>query len=106
MAVSEVIEYHQRSKHLINRYAPGPHGLDWANQPDPFRVFAAARVRSAQRRRPVRAFAWVVGLEIVRRRALGTALQSIEWQLASDRGVSAVGVDGWRVRWRIPLRQR
>jgi hypothetical protein len=42
MAVSEVIEYHQRSKHVINRYAPGTHGLDWANQPDPFRIFAGA----------------------------------------------------------------
>ena len=33
--------YHQRSKHSLRRYAPGPHGLDWANQPDPFRRFAA-----------------------------------------------------------------
>jgi len=42
MAASDVIEYHQRSKHHVNRYASGPHGLDWANQPDPFRVFGGA----------------------------------------------------------------
>ena len=36
-------DYHQRSKHRINRYAPGPGGLDWANQPDPFRAFLGAR---------------------------------------------------------------
>ena len=35
-------EYHQRSKHRVNHYAPGPTGLDWANQPDPFREFDGA----------------------------------------------------------------
>ncbi|MCY1253808.1 SagB-type dehydrogenase domain protein [compost metagenome] len=34
-----LLDYHERSKHRVNRYAPGPGGLDWANQPDPFRVF-------------------------------------------------------------------
>lgn len=37
-----VLDYHQRSKHRVNRYAPGPGGLDWANQPDPFREFDGA----------------------------------------------------------------
>ena len=37
-----LFEYHQRSKHRVNRYAPGPTGLDWANQPDPFREFRGA----------------------------------------------------------------
>ena len=37
-----VLAYHQRSKHHFQRYAAGPHGLDWANQPDPFRTFAGA----------------------------------------------------------------
>jgi SagB-type dehydrogenase family enzyme len=34
--------YHERSKHQLDRYAPGPGGLDWATQPDPFRRFAGA----------------------------------------------------------------
>lgn len=34
-----LLEYHERSKHRVNFYAPGPQGLDWAAQPDPFRVF-------------------------------------------------------------------
>ncbi len=34
--------YHQTSKHHPGRYAPGPGGLDWANQPDPFRTYAGA----------------------------------------------------------------
>ncbi len=39
----EVVElYHERSKHRLNRYAPGPGSLDWANQPNPFREFAGA----------------------------------------------------------------
>jgi SagB-type dehydrogenase family enzyme len=37
-----LLEYHERSKHRLRRYAPGPGGLDWANQPDPFRTFERA----------------------------------------------------------------
>src|SRR6516164_6477171 len=37
-----LFDYHQRSKHRVSRYAPGPTGLDWANQPDPFREFRSA----------------------------------------------------------------
>ena len=32
-------DYHERSKHRVNRYAPGPGQLDWANQPNPFRYY-------------------------------------------------------------------
>ncbi len=39
--LTEVVRaYHRASKHHLDRYAPGPGRLDWANQPDPFRVFA------------------------------------------------------------------
>lgn len=34
--------YHERSKHHPERYAPGPGGLDWDSQPDPFRRYAGA----------------------------------------------------------------
>ncbi len=37
-----ILEYHERSKHRLRRYAPGPGTLDWANQPDPFRVYPGA----------------------------------------------------------------
>ena len=37
-----VRDYHERSKHHPQRYAPGPGGLDWASQPDPFRRYAGA----------------------------------------------------------------
>jgi len=37
-----VLRYHERSKHHLNRFADGPGGLDWANQPDPFRRYAGA----------------------------------------------------------------
>lgn len=42
--LSAVRHYHQRTKHDPGRYAPGPGYLDWANQPDPFRRFAGARL--------------------------------------------------------------
>jgi SagB-type dehydrogenase family enzyme len=34
--------YHERSKHRPERYAPGPGGMDWDSQPDPFRRYADA----------------------------------------------------------------
>ncbi len=40
--MNPVLAYHERSKHQLDRYAPGPGRLDWATQPDPFRRFAAA----------------------------------------------------------------
>ena len=41
-ATGPVGGYHERSKHHLERYAPGPGGLDWATQPDPFRRFDGA----------------------------------------------------------------
>ena len=35
-----VLDYHELSKHRLERYAPGPGYLDWATQPDPFRTYA------------------------------------------------------------------
>jgi SagB-type dehydrogenase family enzyme len=40
--LNPVFDYHERSKHHLNRYAPGPDGLDWDTQPDPFRRYAGA----------------------------------------------------------------
>jgi len=45
MAAYSLSDYHERSKHRLNRYAPGPGRLDWANQPNPFRRYeGAARI--------------------------------------------------------------
>ena len=40
--MNPVLDYHERSKHHLDRYAPGPGGLDWATQPDPFRRYTGA----------------------------------------------------------------
>lgn len=37
--VIAVDDYHQRSKHSLQKYAQGPDGLDWDTQPNPFRRF-------------------------------------------------------------------
>lgn len=42
--LATVRHYHRLSKHLPERYAPGPGQLDWANQPDPFRRFAGSQL--------------------------------------------------------------
>lgn len=38
-SLDTTLDYHQRTKHHFNRYAAGPEGLDWDNQPEPFRTF-------------------------------------------------------------------
>jgi SagB-type dehydrogenase family enzyme len=40
--LERVTAYHQATKHSLDRFAPGPHGLDWTTQPDPFRRYADA----------------------------------------------------------------
>ncbi|MBK7541823.1 MAG: SagB/ThcOx family dehydrogenase [Candidatus Competibacteraceae bacterium] len=60
---ARVIAYHQASKHHLDHYAPGPGGLDWANQPDPFRRFAGA----PQLELPLRADSLPAAFESVRR---------------------------------------
>lgn len=41
-ALEAVLAYHARTKHRLDRYAPGPDGLDWATQPNPFRTYESA----------------------------------------------------------------
>ena len=126
-----LFEYHQRSKHRVNHYAPGPTGLDWANQPDPFREFHGAAqlklplaadslvTRYNELRRGdlppacrfdldhaghfVRALARAVGVEILRRQPVGTALQPFQRQSASDRGLSAMPASARPVRRGLSL---
>jgi len=45
-AISILLDYHSATKHHLKRYAKGPHGLDWANKPNPFRRYEGAPVRS------------------------------------------------------------
>lgn len=40
---AQVRAYHQLSMHRPDASAPGPGGLDWSNQPDPFRRYAGCR---------------------------------------------------------------
>jgi len=35
-----ILDYHQRTKHTLQRYAKGPETIDWEDQPDPFRRFS------------------------------------------------------------------
>ena len=42
--VAALVKFHEETKHSFRRYARGPHGLDWANQPNPFRRYEGARV--------------------------------------------------------------
>jgi len=41
-AAEQVLAYHERTKHRLERYAMGPTALDWDSQPDPFREYAGS----------------------------------------------------------------
>ena len=41
-----VLNYHNRTKHRLERYANGPESIDWEDQPDPFRRFSACDIIS------------------------------------------------------------
>ncbi|KAJ9188464.1 hypothetical protein P3X46_003821 [Hevea brasiliensis] len=40
--LTQVLKYHNQTKHSFTNYARGPRGLDWANQPNPFRRYISA----------------------------------------------------------------
>ncbi|ONI22652.1 hypothetical protein PRUPE_2G142200 [Prunus persica] len=42
LLLQQVLKYHNQTKHHFTKYARGPHGLDWANQPNPFRRYVSA----------------------------------------------------------------
>src|SRR5512137_595593 len=39
-----ILRYHEITKHHPDRYARSPGYMDWANQPDPFRVYEGAPI--------------------------------------------------------------
>ncbi|KAA8515922.1 hypothetical protein F0562_019101 [Nyssa sinensis] len=48
LLLTQVLKYHNQTKHSFNNYARGPHGLDWANQPNPFRRYVSAPLAPLQ----------------------------------------------------------
>ena len=98
--LQRVLEYHQDTKHHIQGYARGPGHLDWATQPNPFRRFAGAQLKSLERipptGEPLYDDAFVRGL-IPRARV---SLQSIS-QLFYD----SLAVSAWKsveeTRWAL-----
>ncbi|CAI9103668.1 OLC1v1002194C1 [Oldenlandia corymbosa var. corymbosa] len=41
-SIAQALKYHNQTKHNFTNYARGPRGLDWANQPNPFRRYVSA----------------------------------------------------------------
>ncbi|XP_016444896.1 uncharacterized protein LOC107770140 [Nicotiana tabacum] len=42
LLLAQVLKYHKETKHSFTNYARGPRGLDWANQPNPFRRYVSS----------------------------------------------------------------
>ncbi|MBW8370716.1 MAG: hypothetical protein K0M66_07065 [Thiobacillus sp.] len=53
-----VADYHQRTKHHLDRYAAGPGTLDWDAQPDPFRHWTGAPALALPRDLPEFDITW------------------------------------------------
>lgn len=49
-----VLTYHNQTKHSFTAYARGPRGLDWANQPNPFRRYLSAPLLPLQHHQKTR----------------------------------------------------
>ncbi|MCA9785614.1 MAG: SagB/ThcOx family dehydrogenase, partial [Candidatus Cloacimonetes bacterium] len=52
-ALNDVLAWHRLSSHAPGRFAPGPGGLDWITQPDPFQHWVGTQ-RLTLPLRPVR----------------------------------------------------
>jgi SagB-type dehydrogenase family enzyme len=96
-----VFAYHARTRHLLERYAPGPETLDWTEQPDPFREFSGSpRVSLPLSARHIDlAFAQLHATEVGTPQAL--SLDSLGALLELSMGLSAWkehGPDRWAVR--------
>uniref|UniRef100_A0A7N0TDR9 Nitroreductase domain-containing protein n=1 Tax=Kalanchoe fedtschenkoi TaxID=63787 RepID=A0A7N0TDR9_KALFE len=48
LLLPQVLKYHNQTKHSFANYARGPRGLDWANQPNPFRRYESAPLMPLQ----------------------------------------------------------
>lgn len=89
--LARVIAYHQASKHHLDRYAPGPGGLDWASQPDPFRRYAGApRIEL-----PLRADSLATSFEAVRR-GERPAPHPLERDAVATLFELALGLSAWK----------
>ncbi|KAI3693281.1 hypothetical protein L6452_33114 [Arctium lappa] len=44
-SLSQTLTYHNQTKHSFTNYAKAPRGLDWSNQPNPFRRYISAPLR-------------------------------------------------------------
>ncbi|MDP2110026.1 MAG: nitroreductase family protein [Thiobacillus sp.] len=53
-----VLDYHQRTKHHLDRYAAGPGTLDWDAQPEPFRHWTGAQTLALPRTLPDLGATW------------------------------------------------
>ncbi|GAV78654.1 Nitroreductase domain-containing protein [Cephalotus follicularis] len=51
--LTQALKYHNQTKHSFTKYARGPHGLDWANQPNPFRRYISAPILHLAHDNPV-----------------------------------------------------
>ncbi|HXN15526.1 MAG TPA: SagB/ThcOx family dehydrogenase [Usitatibacter sp.] len=83
--------YHERSKHRLDRYAPGPGELDWANQPNPFREFVGAM----QVRLPLGADSLATRYHDLRRGRLPAA-RGFELETVAILFELALGLSAWK----------
>lgn len=84
--------YHQRSKHGVNGYAPGPASLDWEAQPSPYRHYQGAE-------RIELPFSKTTPIQQHSSAAISLAslAQLLEYSL-SLAATKVFGVDSWTVR--------
>jgi SagB-type dehydrogenase family enzyme len=63
-ALDQVLRYHIATKHHFNSFARGPKGLDWANQPNPFRQYVGAPMFMLDREGELESFKMPLALNL------------------------------------------
>ncbi|OZI30958.1 hypothetical protein CAL29_23680 [Bordetella genomosp. 10] len=95
-----VLAFHARTKHRLDAYAPGPDGLDWATQPDPFRTYEGAEQVALARPEPA---ADGPDFDTVAAGAVDPA--ELSFNLVSQLLYDALAISAWKVaggdRWAV-----
>ena len=100
-AYENVIEYHQRTKHTLQKYAAGPEALDWEAQPDPFRRFEGTQHIALPLTAGERHYAYADIVKAVNAQQQPLCLESLGSFFQLSLGLTAwkqYGTDRWSLR--------
>lgn len=96
--LSKVLAYHQRSKHSVHHYAPGPASIDWEAQPSPYRNYPGCKLMALPFQQPSIPYSRLFDNSLPTTVVTLTAIaQLLEYGLSLS-AKKVFGKDSWTVR--------